>query len=137
MPKRPRRPPDSEQIELLRAIWNEMKAVKASLESQLEATRREFGMQLEVTRRELGTRIDQTNERLDAVRGELKDEMDGLRRRVVESEVRLATATTQLSTDVQQLSALIREWREEHRADRADIRARLTRVEEHVGLAPK
>ncbi len=126
MPKRPRRPPDSEQIELLRAIWNEMKAVKASLESQFEATRRE-----------LGTRIDQTNERLDAVRGELKDEMDGLRRRVVESEVRLATATTQLSTDVQQLSGLIREWREEHRADRAEIRARLTRVEEHVGLAPK
>ena len=38
---------------------------------------------------------------------------------------------------VLQLSGLIREWREEHRADRAEIRARLTRVEERVGLSPK
>lgn len=91
MPKSPRRPGD-EQIEVLRAIWKETKALKASLESQLEATRRE-----------LGARIDQTNARLDAVREEIKDEMDGLRRRLVESEVRLATAMTQLSTDVQQL----------------------------------
>jgi hypothetical protein len=126
MPKTTRRRGDGEQVELLRAIWNEMKAVKASLESQFE-----------VTRRELGERIDQTNARLDAVRQELRDEMDGLRRRVVESEVRLATATTQLSSDVQQLSGLIREWREEHRADRAELRARLTRVEEHIRLAPK
>ncbi len=43
MPKRTRRPGDGEQVELLRAIWNEMKALKASLESQLEATRRELG----------------------------------------------------------------------------------------------
>jgi chromosome segregation ATPase len=126
MPKSPRRTGDGEQVEILRAIWNEMKALKASLESQLEATRRE-----------LGARIDQTNVRLDAVREELKGEMDGLRRRVVESEVRLATVTAQLSTDVQQLSGLIREWREEHRAERAEIRTRLTRLEEHVGLSPK
>jgi hypothetical protein len=78
----------SEQVEILRAIWNEMKALNA--------------------------RVDQTNARLDAmrielkaeihaVRVELKDEVDSLRRRVVESEVRLATATTQLSSDVQSL----------------------------------
>jgi hypothetical protein len=113
----------SEQTELLRSIWTEMKAVKAALEAQLEATRRE-----------LGSRIDQTNERLDAVRGDLKTDFDGLRQRLVESEVRLGTATTGLSGDVRELSALIRDWREEHRTDRADLRARVLRIEEHLGL---
>jgi chromosome segregation ATPase len=133
MTKRTRRGDGDEQVELLRNIWNEMKALKASLESQLEATRREIGERIDQT----NARLDQTNGRLDAVREELRDEMDGLRRRVVESEVRLATATTQLSSDVQQLSGLIREWREEHRADRAELRVRLARVEEHIGLTPK
>jgi predicted nucleic acid-binding Zn-ribbon protein len=102
---------DNEQIEILRAIWAEMKA--------------------------LNGRVDKTNERLDAVRTEIKGEMDELRRRVVESEVRLATATTQLSTDVQELSGLIRDWREEHRSDRAEIRARVVRIEDHLGLGAK
>lgn len=72
-----------EQVEILRAIWAEMKAVHGQ--------------------------IKETNARLDAVRIEVKDEMDVLRRRIVESEVRLATATTQLSGDVQELTGLIRE----------------------------
>lgn len=97
-----------EQVELLRAIWAEMKALNA--------------------------RVDLTNQRLDAVRHELKDEIDQLRRRVVESEVRLATATTQLAGDVQTLTGLIREWREEHRADRAEMKDRIARLEQHVGL---
>lgn len=111
-----------QQVELLRSIWGEMKALRASLESQLEATRCE-----------LGGRIDQTNERLDSLRTELKSEVDGLRRRVVESEVRLATATTALSNDVHELSSLIREWREEHRADRVALAARVSRLEEQAG----
>ena len=82
-------------------------------------------------------RLDKTNERLDAVRIEMKTEIDGLRRRVVESEVRLATVTTQLSNDVQDLTGIIREWREEHRNDRAEVKARLTRLEEHVGITPR
>lgn len=102
MSKTTRRRGNGEHIELLRAIWNEMKAVKASLESQLEATRRELGARIEQT----NARLDQTNARLDAVREEIKDEMDGLRQRALESEVRLATATTQLSSDVQQLNGL-------------------------------
>ena len=111
-----------EQVEILRAIWNEMKG--------------------------LNGRVDKTNERLDAVRlevkyeivelrTELKDELDQLRRRVVESEVRLATATTQLSTEVQSLGGLIREWREEHRADRADIRHRIERLEDRAGISSR
>ncbi|MGI5861162.1 MAG: hypothetical protein ACOX6T_03785 [Myxococcales bacterium] len=111
------------QVELLRSILGEMKALRASFESQLEATRRE-----------LGGRIDQTNERLDSLRAEMKSEVDGLRRRVVESEVRLATATTALSNDVHELSSLIRDWREEHRADRAALSARVSRLEEQAGV---
>jgi uncharacterized protein involved in exopolysaccharide biosynthesis len=107
---------DSEQLQVLRAIWTEMKALNGRVD-------------------QTNVRLDQTNARLDAMRTELRDEIDGLRRRVVESEVRLATATTQLATDVQALSGLIREWREEHRADRADIRARITRIEQRVGIA--
>ena len=106
-----------EQVEVLRLIWNEMKALNSGVDQTNE-------------------RLDKTNERLDAVRVELKDERDALRRRVVESEVRLATVTTQLSSDVQDLSGVIREWREEHRADRADFRARLLRLERHAGLEP-
>jgi chromosome segregation ATPase len=118
-----------EQVQILRGIWNEMKALNAGVD-------------------QTNARLDQTNTRLDAVRTELRgeiealrrelrDEIDGLRRRVVESEVRLATATTQLSSDVQTLSGLIREWREEHRADRAEIKLRLGRLEQHVGLPPR
>ena len=83
---------------------------------------------------DLNERIDLTNERLDKVRIELEDEVDAPRRRVVESEVRFATTTTQLSSDVQELTGLIREWRVEHREDRADMRARIVRLEEHVGI---
>ena len=74
---------------------------------------------------------------LRAVREDLKDDIDGLRRRGTESEIRLATATTQFASDVHELTKLIRSWREEHRGDRADVQARLLRVEQHVGLAAK
>jgi uncharacterized protein involved in exopolysaccharide biosynthesis len=105
---------DDQQVEILRAIWNEMKALNVGVD-------------------QTNAHLDQTNARLEAIRVELRDEIDGLRRRVVESEVRLATATTQLSMDVQALSGLIREWREEHRGDRAELRARIARLEERVG----
>jgi hypothetical protein len=97
-----------EHLEVLRAIWTEMKGLNA--------------------------RVDKTNDRLEAVRQELKDDQDALRRRVVESEVRLATVVTQLSSDVHERNGLIREWRSEHRADRADLRSRIDRIEEHVGI---
>lgn len=112
-----------EQVEILRAIRNEMKALNARVD------------QTNARLDQINARLDQTNARLDAVRTELRDEIDGLRRRVVESEVRLVTATTQLALDVQALSGLIREWREEHRADRAELRTRVARLEERVGVS--
>ena len=112
---------DSTEVEVLRMIWNEMKALRQSLEG----------------------RIDQTNARLEELtaevhqdRAEVREELGAIRGRVTESEVRLATATTQLSCDVQDLSVLIREWRVEHRGDREDLRKRVDRIERHVGLTP-
>lgn len=113
---------DSSELEVLRMIWNEMKALRASLHQELQETRDE-----------LGTRIDSTNKRLE----ELKGEFDSLRRRVTESEVRLATATNELAAETRELMHLIREWRDEHRTDRADLRSRVARIEDHLGLSPK
>jgi hypothetical protein len=118
----PARRRGDQQVEILRAIWTEMKALNGRVD------------QTNARLDQANARLDQTNVRLDAVRSELRDEIDGLRRRMVESEVRLATATTQLAADVQTLTGLIREWREEHRADRAELRVRVARLEEHAGL---
>lgn len=122
----------SEVVAILREIWNEMKALNKRVDT-------------------LNDRVDTTNERLDAVRtevkaeiartsGELRSELAASRaelredlasshaevgRRVTASELRLANATTQLAGDVQQLSGLIREWRDDHRAERAELRARV------------
>ena len=123
---------DSEQVAILRGIWNEMKALNKRVDQtndRLEAVRFELKTELQAGRVELKTE-------LEAVRSDLKSEVDGLRKRAVESEVRLATATTELSGDVRELSGLIREWRTEHREDRADIRTRLDRLEAKVGLTP-
>jgi len=109
------------ELEVLRAIWSEMKALEASLHEELKATRTE-----------LGNRIDVTNSRLDS----LNDQFDSLRRRATESEVRLATATTELASETRELSHLIREWRDEHRADRGELRERIARIENHLGLVP-
>ncbi len=117
---------DEQLIEILRNIWNEMKALKASLESQLTTTREDLGSRIDQT----NERLDQTNERLDQTNERLED----LGRRVTESEMRLATATTELAGDVHVLSDLIREWRGDRRADRSRLEKRVTRIEEHVGL---
>jgi outer membrane murein-binding lipoprotein Lpp len=127
----------TQQVELLRAIWSEMKALRET-----------FSAELATTRSDLGAHIDQTNERLDAVRAEIKGELtelreeltsdsQAMRRRMTESEVRLATATTQLAGEVDKLGQLVRDWRKEHREDRADLRTRVGRIEQQLGLTPR
>ncbi|MBI5525688.1 MAG: hypothetical protein HY897_05085 [Deltaproteobacteria bacterium] len=111
-----------EQVEILRAIWNEMKGLNAGVDKTNE--------RLEKTNGRLDKangRLDKTNEALDSMRSEmsglraeLKTDVDTLHKRAVESELRLATATTEFSTDVRRLSGLFHGWREEHREDRAD-----------------
>ncbi|GMU61177.1 MAG: hypothetical protein AMXMBFR34_29400 [Myxococcaceae bacterium] len=104
----------SEQTELLRGIWTEMKALNGC--------------------------VDKTNERLDAVRtefsgalvdlrSEMNENIEALKRRMTDSEVRLATAVTQLAQDVQSFGQQEKEWRKEHREDRNELRARVARLE--------
>jgi predicted nucleic acid-binding Zn-ribbon protein len=107
-----------EQVEILRGIWNQMKALNGRIDKTNE-------------------RLDGTNERLDGTNERLNgtnERLEALSRRVVQSEERLTTITSQLSTDVQSLTGLIREWRQEHREDRAEIKLRLERLETHVGI---
>ena len=47
------------------------------------------------------------DEMVEILRAEIDSEIDSLRKRMVESEVRLATSTTQLSGDVRDLSSVI------------------------------
>jgi hypothetical protein len=102
------------QLEVLRAIWNETKGLNA----RIDTTRTELKAEL-VT-----------------LRAELRAEDDALRRRLTESEIRVSTAVTELSGETRALASLIREWREEHRADRADLRERVDRIEQHLGIKP-
>jgi predicted nucleic acid-binding Zn-ribbon protein len=55
---------NNEQTELLRNIWNEMKALGQNLGAKIDKT---------------NERLDKTNERLDAVRIELKQEISSVR----------------------------------------------------------
>lgn len=121
-----------EQVEILRMIWEEMKAVKASLEKQLTATREELGAHIEQT----NARIDQTNRNLESLAQRSDENFQVLTNRITESEMRLATATTELAADVHVLSDLIRDWRQEHREDRARLERRVARIEDHIGLNP-
>ena len=112
-----------EHAELLRGIWNEIKTLGQTL----------------------GGRIDRTNERLEAVRTEFRDEIgtlrtdlkgeiDQLRRVMVESDVRLATAVTELAHDVRTLTGAVGDWRREHREDREETLRRVSRLEDRAGI---
>jgi len=58
-----------EQVEILKANWNEMKALNARVD------------QTNARVDQTNARLDQINARLDALRAELREEIDGLRGR--------------------------------------------------------
>lgn len=76
------------------------------------------------TRTELTSRIDQTNARLDVVREELSGRIDGLARQIVESEIRTATAITDLAGTVREMTGLLR--------TQHDLRPRLEKCEHDI-----
>jgi uncharacterized protein YPO0396 len=125
-----RRSQGSEQIQILRGMWGEMKALNKRVDGTND--------RLDRTREELGARIDSTNARLDETKTELVSRLDALREetrhRLVETEVRLSTALTDLSHDVQQLVGVIRSRRSEQRGEHEDLRVRIERLEEHTGI---
>jgi hypothetical protein len=166
-----------EQVELLRGIWNEMKAlngridktnsgldalrtdlkaeiagvrvelkgefevtrtelrgelaaVRTELKSELAATRTELRSELEAVRKDLGGELAVT-------RTELREEISKVRGRTLERDRHLAGAIRELSLDVRVLTGAVHSWRDEHRLDREEIRARVARLESHVGIGPE
>lgn len=104
-----------QQLEVLRAIWAEMKG----LNGRIDGVRADLG---------------DVKAELVTLRADVKIEDDALRRRLTESEVRVSTAVTELSGETRALALLIREWRDEHRTERGELRGRVDRIEKHLGL---
>ncbi len=71
-----------------------------------------------------GARIDETNARLNETNARLESLRDDLGRRIVESELRTATAITELSGSVRDLISFIKEDR--------DLRGRMERAEKDI-----
>ena len=71
-----------------------------------------------------GARIDETNARLNETSARLESLRDDLGRRIVESELRTATAITELSGSVRDLISVIKEDR--------DLRGRMERAEKDI-----
>ena len=78
--------------------------------------------------RETNARIDQTNAELGNLRTEVREDMGSLReelsRRIVESEVRKATAMTELGGSVREVVTLLR--------SQHDLRPRVERCESEI-----
>ena len=118
---------ENEQVEILKLIWVEMKALNQRIDG--------VSQRVDGVRSELVTVRTDLKAEIAAVRVELKADMDVVRRRMTDTEIRLASAVTDLAGETRSLSSLIREWRDEHRADRADLRERVKRIEAHLGLS--
>jgi len=122
-----------EQVELLRAIWSEMKALNGRVDTT-NAT----------LHGEVGALTAELHASFDGLRSEFKEEFFALRtdlktevRRNLERDVRLGTAVAELSLDVRELTGIVHAWRDEHRLDREDLRERVARLERRVGLDPR
>lgn len=100
----------------MKELWNEMKAVHASLKRELRDTREE-----------LGKRLDVNSRRVEEVRDELKVDVNAVHKRAIESELRLATAVLELTDTVKSLKDTVTAWRAEHRAERDHLREELHR----------
>ena len=125
-----RRSQGSEQIQILRGMWGEMKALNKRIDGtneRLDGTNE----RLDRTREELSARIDENRTELSARIDALREET---RQRLVETEVRLSTALTDLSHDVQQLVGVMRSRRSEQRVENEDLRVRVERLEDHTGI---
>jgi hypothetical protein len=129
-----------EQVELLRGIWNEMKALNGRITTTNESLG-ELRTEVRDGVRGLGGRIDAVNESLGELRTEVRDGVRGLGERIdavhsraVERDMRLAGDLRDLKLDVRDLKNVALAWRDEHRADRTNLEERVERLERHVGI---
>ena len=86
----------TETNRILMMIWTEMKALNGRID-------------------QTNARLDATNARLEAgfreMRGEFDAKIDDLRRQMVETDMRVATAVAELAADVRALTRHLREGR--------------------------
>jgi methyl-accepting chemotaxis protein len=74
-------------------------------------------------------RLDQTNARLDQMNARMEDGFDVLTRRLVESEIRTATALTELAGSVRDVAVLLR--------SQHDLRPRVEKCEAEIAALKK
>ena len=122
------KPTGGEEVAGPKEICTELENAQSTLRSELEETRTELSSRIDEVRTELSSRIDETNRRVDGVQGEMKSGFDAMARRMTDSELRLATATTELTGTVRELVSQIRVWRQEDREEPRD-----DEIEKHIG----
>jgi chromosome segregation ATPase len=138
-----------EHLEALQGIWGEMKGLNGRVNAtneRLDALRSELKTEmaeLKTGMAGLKTELGEVKMEMSELRSDLRDGMGALRsdldlvhRRSVDRDLRLGTALTELSRDVRELTLIVDDWRDEHRLDRQELRARVERLERRVGLEP-
>lgn len=117
-------------LEILKDIRSELRSTNTRLD-QANARLDQTNTRLDQT----NAILDQANARLDTMNGRLaetENKLDALGRRVVESEIRTATAITELAGSVQDLTRMLRAQHdlrprvEQCEPDIAEIRRRLS-----------
>ncbi len=98
---------DDITIEILKGIRDEIRQTNARLD-------------------QTNARLDQTNARLDQTNARLDEKFSGLSQRIVESELRTATALVDLAHAVREVKELL--------ADRLDLRDRVATCETEIAL---
>ncbi len=115
-------PKSDEQTELLRNIWNEMKALGQNLGKRIDRTNE----RLEAVGKELGARIDDTNARLDQTNARL--DQTNARLGSVEEVLR------DLAGQQVILTRYVKHSVERHDDAITDLRERMVRVETELAI---
>ena len=113
-------PKNHEQTELLRNIWNEMKALGTNLGSRIDQTNE----RLDRMHKELSSRIDDTNRRLDQTNQRL--DVTNMRLESVEGAVR------DLADQQHELTRFVKKVVVRQDDDIAELKQRVTRIETHL-----
>ena len=143
-------PHDDIQTELLRNIWNEMKALGRNLGARIEKLDESLGARIDANTARidkldasLGARIDATNERVDGTNKRLDAFKAETRKAFFELQARLSTeliavngGIETVNGGIEKMSAAFATWRSDpkilaaHDDAITDLRARVERLEE-------
>ncbi|MBI2897335.1 MAG: hypothetical protein HYY06_27505 [Deltaproteobacteria bacterium] len=99
-----------------------MVAILREIRDEIRNTRGDLSKRIDET----NARLEQTNARLEQTNARLEDVRDELGRRIVESEMRTASAITDLAGAVHSVRDLLR--------DRLDLRDRVDRCEHEIEI---